>query len=247
VSRAKGMARSKRPRLGKSIYCVRGRRSGRALTDLPAGILGKSSDLHAVRGAARPGRSAAILGVSAAFTVASAARELDREALSHEIGTILCMPLARDSGGDVSGRPGIPEWIGPQRTESCGKSCAVSKRSSPSRSSRRRTDGELTWDNVPGIHGILIFNKAEAIHEFDLGDLAGAMGRKVSLNIGFCGCGGCQHRRVNHRRRRERGREIAGPWKATHHAGASCPGRGGSTRPQSSCFSDGAIKVWMVG
>lgn len=46
-------------------------------------------------------------------------------------------------------------------------------------------DGMLTWDNIPGIHGILVLNEAEAVHELDLGNLTGAMGREVSLDIGL--------------------------------------------------------------
>ena len=42
--------------------------------------------------------------------------------------------------------------------------------------------------NIPGIHGILVLDEAKAIHELDLGDLARAVGRKVSLDIGLGGC-----------------------------------------------------------
>lgn len=79
-----------------------------SLTDLPAGIIGKSSNLHAMRGAARPGRSAAVLGVSAAglLTVARAAGELDREAFTHEVGSVLLCAsgLARDRARGREGR-----------------------------------------------------------------------------------------------------------------------------------------------
>jgi hypothetical protein len=63
----------------------------KALTDLPAGIIGESSDLHAMRGAARPWRTVAVLGVSSAalFSVAGATSELDREAFAHEVGSVL--------------------------------------------------------------------------------------------------------------------------------------------------------------
>lgn len=44
---------------------------------------------------------------------------------------------------------------------------------------------ELTRNNVARIHGILILNEAEAIHELDLRDLAGAMGTEVSLDLGL--------------------------------------------------------------
>jgi hypothetical protein len=62
----------------------------RALTDLPAGIIGESSDLHAMGSAARARSTAAFVTVSAALlTVTGATGELDREALAHEVGSIL--------------------------------------------------------------------------------------------------------------------------------------------------------------
>lgn len=42
-----------------------------------------------------------------------------------------------------------------------------------------------SWDNITSIHGIFVFNEAEAIHELNLGDLAGAMGVEVVLNVGL--------------------------------------------------------------
>jgi hypothetical protein len=42
-----------------------------------------------------------------------------------------------------------------------------------------------TWHNIPGVHGILVLDEAEAVHELDLGDLTGAMFREVSLDIGL--------------------------------------------------------------
>ena len=42
-----------------------------------------------------------------------------------------------------------------------------------------------TRDNVTGIHGILVFDEAKAVHQFDLGNLAGAMGSEVRGNIGL--------------------------------------------------------------
>lgn len=46
-------------------------------------------------------------------------------------------------------------------------------------------DGLLTWDYISGIHGILVLNETEAIHELDLGYFAGSMGSEVSLDIGL--------------------------------------------------------------
>lgn len=45
----------------------------------------------------------------------------------------------------------------------------------------------LTRNDVARIHRIFIFDEAESIHKFDLGDLSGAMGIEVSFDIGF-GC-----------------------------------------------------------
>ncbi len=56
------------------------------ITDLPAGIIGESSDLHSVRCATRAWSTALV--VAKTFTVAGAASELDRKALSHEVGSI---------------------------------------------------------------------------------------------------------------------------------------------------------------
>lgn len=53
----------------------------------------------------------------------------------------------------------------------------------------RGLGGRLTRNDISGIHGILVLDEAEAIHELDLGDLASAMGRKVGFNIGLGGCG----------------------------------------------------------
>lgn len=50
-----------------------------------------------------------------------------------------------------------------------------------------------TWNNVARIHGVLVLDEPKAVHEFDLGNIPGAMGRKVVLNIGLGSCdGACQ-------------------------------------------------------
>jgi hypothetical protein len=94
----------------------------------------------------------------------------------------------------------------------------------------RTWDGSLlTWDNVPGVHGILVLDETEAIHELDLGDLASAVRGEVRLDIGLgswvplasTSPGSCWQGRVS---------------QATHHSGADCPGRGGSTTPRSLCL-----------
>lgn len=45
--------------------------------------------------------------------------------------------------------------------------------------------GGHTRYNITGIHGILIFNEAEAVHQLDFGNLSGAMGAEVFLDILF--------------------------------------------------------------
>lgn len=67
-------------------------------TDLPACIIGKSSDLHAMRGATRPGRAGALVVEGASLTVAGAAGKLDSQALAHEIRSIFIrrQPLAKE-------------------------------------------------------------------------------------------------------------------------------------------------------
>jgi len=41
------------------------------------------------------------------------------------------------------------------------------------------------WDDIPGVHGVLILNEAEAVHNLDLCDLAGAMLGEMSLDVGL--------------------------------------------------------------
>lgn len=59
---------------------------------------------------------------------------------------------------------------------------------------------ELTWDNVSSVHRIFVLDEAKAVHELDLGNLAGAMGVEVVLNIGLGSCHRsgqrCQDRKV---------------------------------------------------
>ena len=44
-----------------------------------------------------------------------------------------------------------------------------------------------TRNHVACIHGVFVLDEAEAIHELDLGNLAGAMGVEVILDISL-GC-----------------------------------------------------------
>jgi hypothetical protein len=43
----------------------------------------------------------------------------------------------------------------------------------------------LTWHHVSGVHGVLVLDEAEAVHELDLGDFTGPMGSEVLFNIGL--------------------------------------------------------------
>lgn len=43
-------------------------------------------------------------------------------------------------------------------------------------------------DNILSVHGILVLDETEAVHQLDLGDFSGSMCRKVSLNIGLGSC-----------------------------------------------------------
>lgn len=45
-----------------------------------------------------------------------------------------------------------------------------------------------TWDYITSVHGVLVLDEAEAIHELNLSDLASAMGVEVVLNIGLGSC-----------------------------------------------------------
>jgi len=39
------------------------------------------------------------------------------------------------------------------------------------------------WDNVPGVHGVLVLNETEAIHEFDFGDFASTMRGEMRFDV----------------------------------------------------------------
>ncbi len=49
----------------------------------------------------------------------------------------------------------------------------------------QRAESLLTRYDIARIHSILVLDKAEAIHELDLGNLAGAMGVEMVLDIGL--------------------------------------------------------------
>ena len=45
-----------------------------------------------------------------------------------------------------------------------------------------------TWDYITSVHGVLVLDETEAIHELNLSDLASAMGVEMVLNIGLGSC-----------------------------------------------------------
>ena len=69
-----------------------------------------------------------------------------------------------------------------------------------------------TWNNVPSIHCIFILNETKAIHQFDLCDLAGAMGAEIVFDILFS-----NWREPNARK---------APWETSALGGPTCgPGK----------------------
>lgn len=56
----------------------------------------------------------------------------------------------------------------------------------------------LTWHHVPGIHGVLVLDESETVHELDLGYFTGSMGGEVLFNIGL----GSYRRESSQRRQR---------------------------------------------
>lgn len=54
---------------------------------------------------------------------------------------------------------------------------------------RHRHSVQRTRNDIPSIHGILVLDEAETVHKLDLGDLAGAMAGKVSLDVGLSNFG----------------------------------------------------------
>jgi hypothetical protein len=85
---------------------------------------------------------------------------------------------------------------------------------------RIRTIG---WHDVACVHGVLVFDEAETIHNLDFGNLSGAMGGKEGLNIGLGSC-------------RQRVSGLA-TWcdraMSMDHCEEGSPSRAGWPRPQS--------------
>lgn len=42
-----------------------------------------------------------------------------------------------------------------------------------------------SWNNIAGIHWVLVLDETEAIHKLNFGDFSGSMSREVSLDVGF--------------------------------------------------------------
>lgn len=125
VHPGQGYGLFQKPQEGKSILCP-WKTKWKSLTDLPAGIIGESRDLHAMRCAAGSGSIVALTVVVAAaaaaaaaagalVAVTSAAGELDSETLAHEVRSILGVSLARKA---VIRKEDRVSRGGPQRTES---------------------------------------------------------------------------------------------------------------------------------
>ena len=54
-----------------------------------------------------------------------------------------------------------------------------------------------TRNDISSIHGVLVLDEAESVHQLDLGDLAGAMAGKVSLDVGLGSFGRGKRRSVS--------------------------------------------------
>lgn len=131
----------------------------------------------------------------AALSVSSSTGKLDGEAFSHKVGSI-CIVQSRVSleqserrqsiGGEERWRSGKDgramdirkavhgeeeRAIG-QYNRSCGNSILGAR--------LRRT-----WNDVASVHSILILDESETVHKLHFGNLSGAVGRKVSLDIGL--------------------------------------------------------------
>lgn len=79
-------------------------------------------------------------------------------------------------GGNSGGASGNETGAG--RTERCRFMVSVC-----STCDKGRREDQRTRHNIARVHGILVLNEAEAIHQLDLSDLSSAMGRKMGLDI----------------------------------------------------------------
>lgn len=171
----------------------------RNLTDLPASVVGQSRDLHAIGCSARAG-SGALVSATKGFPLTVSAGELNGEAFSHEVGSVLIQSVRISEGcsqGHGSWRRGRCQAGGDERAN---VRKAWARRLVSNDTSIRRVFEllhlrvgaplSLTWNHVSGIHGVLIFDKTEAVHELDLGNLASAMLGEVGFDVGLGGYSG---------------------------------------------------------
>lgn len=151
-----------------------------------------------MRRATRPGSTVPVMGVaSARLAVAVAAGELDSETFTHEVRSILDTPLA----GEPVIRKAKKRSNPPRAGLNVRKAGSATRQQTTAAGKKNRqhelgrsASWKLTWDDVPGIHGVLVLDETEPIHELDLGDLARPMGREVSLDIGLGSWRGRQDR-----------------------------------------------------
>ena len=110
----------------------------------------------------------------AALPVPGPASKLDGKSLSHEIRSVLVARLAKWSreGRDL-------ERLTYGRLQA---------HTQISNGVNRLGTTRLTRDDITGIHGVLVFDEAKAVHQLYLGDFSSAMSRKVGLNIGLGSC-----------------------------------------------------------
>jgi len=87
------------------------KREAKELTDLPAGLIRKPADLHAVRSATGPWRGVPLriiaTAAAALLTMTIASGKLDCQALAHEVGSIFDIVISLGSGGVVADISGI--------------------------------------------------------------------------------------------------------------------------------------------
>jgi hypothetical protein len=142
------------------------------------------------------------VATEATFPLSRSTGELNSKALSHEVRSVYAFRVSKGARHDVAGDV--------RRSASRGVGCCYIRKAIIRRhqllaielaksfpwgllQSRPKwfgvkKKGRLTRNNVSGIHRVLVFDEAEAIHQLDLGDLPGAMSRKMSLDVGLGSC-----------------------------------------------------------
>ena len=219
----------------------------RKATDLPTRVIWKTGYLHPVWSATWPRSSALVAGTSGGgFTVPRAPGELDGESLAHEFRSVFFLVARVLVTGNASllvqGGEG-PRMVQDIRKATRQPDVSIVSNHDPFKRLQEQSLWSLTGHDISRIHGILVLDESEAIHELDLGDLAGAMCSKVRLDVGFRRCT-ASHRLANipFPMALAQPRSLVrpscaqlGPRKRAHHCGAGCPDRGEWPRPRSSC------------